>query len=226
MSVYLKLLFAAILFSSLFTQDEIANHPIFEKVGEDETPNVVAAIGDEWIAIDSSEALESDYSSDETVYSWDEQMMDWTVAEEKQEFWTQVAANSSTDHPSTEPIEIEWNVLMDIQYKLKYFKELDMEIYAPVFTKAVEALHKKEVIIKGFVIPLDEEGEILSLSANPYASCFFCGQASPASVISMYLKNKRKRYKMDDFKKFKGILHLNEDDPNEFYYILRNATEE
>ena len=115
---------------------------------------------------------------------------------------------------------------MDINYELRYFKELDMEIYAPVFSEAVKALDGKEVILEGFVLVFDEEPDLLSLSANPYASCFFCGKASPASVISMYLKKKRKRYKMDDFKKFRGTLHLNHDDPNEFYYILRNATEE
>ena len=66
----------------------------------------------------------------------------------------------------------------------------------------------------------------MSLSYNPYASCFFCGKASPASVMSMYLKDEDVRYKMDDFKTFRGTLHLNYDDPNEFYYILRDAREE
>lgn len=115
---------------------------------------------------------------------------------------------------------------MEINYQLKYFSELEMEIYAPVFPKEIKELDGKEVAIIGFVIPFDEEEQLLSLSANPYAACFFCGQASPASVMSMYLKNKRKRYKVDDFKRFRGTLHLNHDDPNEFYYILRNAVEE
>ena len=43
--------------------------------------------------------------------------------------------------------------------------------------------------------------------------------------MTMYFKEKGSRYKMDDFKKFKGILHLNQDDPNEFYYILKDAEE-
>jgi len=115
---------------------------------------------------------------------------------------------------------------MNIKYRLKYFSELDMEMYAPVFPESIKELDGKEIVIEGFVIPFDEEQELLSLSANPYASCFFCGKASPASVISMYLKNKRKRYKMDAFKKFRGKLELNHDNPNEFYYILHNAKEE
>ena len=107
---------------------------------------------------------------------------------------------------SEEPIEIDWKLLMDIEYELKYFSELDMEMYAPVFPENIQALDEQEVIIVGFVLPFEQELDILALSANPYASCFFCGQASPASVISMYLKNKNKRYKMDDFKKIQRIL--------------------
>ena len=39
------------------------------------------------------------------------------------------------------------------------------------------------------------------------------------------MKKNKKTYKIDDFKKFKGTLHLNYDDPNEFYYILKDAEE-
>lgn len=124
------------------------------------------------------------------------------------------------------PIEIDWQVLLDIDYELRYYKEFDMEMYDPVFSKAVEALDGKEVVIEGYVIPFEVEEELLTLSFNPYASCFFCGNASPASVISLYLKEKDQRYKTDDFKKFSGTLYLNHDDPNEFYYILRDAKEE
>ena len=44
--------------------------------------------------------------------------------------------------------------------------------------------------------------------------------------MNMYLKDEGKRYRMDEFKKFRGTLHLNSDDPDEFYYILRDASEE
>lgn len=124
-----------------------------------------------------------------------------------------------------EPLKIDWEVLTDINYKVRYFESLDMDINAPLFGKAQKALDGKEVIITGFVIPFDENMEYLSLSANPYASCFFCGNASQASIISMYMKDGTKRYQIDDFKTFKGTLHLNYDDPNEFIYILKNAEE-
>ncbi len=100
-----------------------------------------------------------------------------------------------------------------------------MVAYAPIFNSNLEFLHEKEVIVEGFVIPLEDNQNPIALSSNPFSSCFFCGQASPASVISVYLKNEKKRYKTDDFKKFKGIIYLNYDDPNNFYYILREAIE-
>ncbi|MEO1516855.1 MAG: DUF3299 domain-containing protein [Bacteroidota bacterium] len=121
------------------------------------------------------------------------------------------------------PVEIGWKLLIDIDYEPKYFEEVEMELYAPIFSEAVKAMDRKEVLIKGYVIPLDAKGELYALSANPYASCFFCGQASPASVISLQLKNKGDRYKTDDLKRFRGVLVLNYDDPNQFCYILKEA---
>ena len=147
-------------------------------------------------------------------------------AEKEESDLRQPKKPSLAHFPLIQPIEVRWDLLIDIEYQLKYFKELDMEVYAPIFSQAAKRIDGKEVILEGYVIPFDESGELLSLSANPYASCFFCGNASPASVVSMRLKNEDKRYKMDDYKRFRGILHLNYEDPNEFYYILEEAVEE
>lgn len=120
------------------------------------------------------------------------------------------------------PVAINWKLLTDIEFKLKYYDAYEIEIETPIFTDAVKAMDGKEVIIKGYVIPIDDSGKLIVLSANPYSSCFFCGNASPASIIGMNLK-KKKRYKMDASIKFQGTLRLNYDDPEEFYYILDNA---
>lgn len=172
-----------------------------------------------------NKSLMNDYFVSDTIYRWDEMQLGWIATAETQEVYSRVTLPPFGEKTNSEPIELDWNVLMDIQYKLRYFKELDMEVYAPVFSKAAEELQGKELVIEGFVIPFDETGDILSLSFNPYASCFFCGKASPASIISLHLKDKGKRYKIDDFKKFTGTLLLNYDDPNEFYYILKEAKE-
>ena len=167
-----------------------------------------------------------DYFVDDSLYRWDEQLFDWIPVQAMPEYQAQLVTYNETEQSTEEPTEIAWKALMNIRYRLRYFSELESKIYAPVFPRSIRSLDGKEVVIEGFVIPLDEDEEILALSANPYASCFFCGQASPASVMSMYLKNESGRYKMDDFIKFRGTLHLNNDNPYEFYYILRDAEEE
>ena len=163
----------------------------------------------------------------EARYKWDEQAKDWVISKESNTGHAKLVNHTIEDYSSNAPIEIEWKDLMDIDYELRYFEAMEMEMYAPVFTNTIKALHEKEVIIRGYVLPFDTKGEVLALSYNPYANCFFCGKASPASVISLYLKDKKdgKKYKMDDVRTFKGTLYLNTDDPNEFYYILRDAEE-
>ena len=95
---------------------------------------------------------------------------------EVKEAQAQFVNNSISNPDLLKPIELEWKVLMDILYRLRYFSEIETDMYAPLFSKTVKTLHKKKVINKGFIIPFDEENELLSLSFNPYASCFFCGK--------------------------------------------------
>lgn len=220
MNTTLKIFLVAILFITVATSKKICSHLGFGQAKSDE-PYITAKSEVNPSAVVA--AVGSDTNLSENVsYAWDEQLSDWVPVDESPSYPAKPVSYSEAG-PSS---EISWMTLMDITYELRYFKQLDMEIYAPVFTDAVKALDGKEVTIEGFVIPFDKELEILALSANPYASCFFCGKASPASVISLYLKDEGKRYKMDDYIKFKGTLHLNYDDPDEFYYILRNAREE
>ncbi len=169
------------------------------------------------------EQIEGNYVVKNTFYVDNEKIAGW--GNRGHEKTTQEKEVNSVYHGSltSEPIEIEWQVLIDINYQLTYFQELETEMYSPVFSEAVKALDSKEILIEGFVIPFDEVSDTVALSANPMASCFFCGRASPASVMSMYLRDKSKRFKVDDFKKFRGKLHLNYDDPNEYYYVLRDA---
>lgn len=190
----------------------------------EDVESVAAAVDvqEEAPAAELLEANSGDYFVTDYLYAWDDQILDWVIVDDltPQSTLTSAVQDIVT---AAEPVKIEWNLLTDIKYQLKYFEEIDMDIYAPVFSEAIKKLHGKEVLITGFVIPFDETNELLALSANSYAACFFCGKASPASVMSLYVKDKGKRYKMDDFRTFRGKLYLNHDDPNEYYYILRNA---
>ena len=129
------------------------------------------------------------------------------------------------DNNALDPIVVNWELLLDVESKLEYYKELDLKVQTPQFKQMHKDLDGKEVIIEGFVIPVDDIGFSLALSKYPFANCFFCGNASQASVLSLFLRDKRNRYKVDDFKKFRGTLHLNYDNPYEFFYILRDARE-
>lgn len=75
------------------------------------------------------------------------------------------------------------------------------------FTDEIEALDNQLVRIKGFMIPLDTEGQEYALSAYPMSECFFCGNAGPSSMMELHLVNP-KRYSLDAYKSFTGRLTL------------------
>lgn len=159
-----------------------------------------------------------------TIYKWDEEVFDWVaigVLERLNHTSNEEAPELSLDTP----VRLDWEVLMDILYQLKYYPELDLSIFAPVFGRKLESLDGRTVVIEGFVLPLDEEEGVWALSAFPVASCFFCGQASPASVLSVYLNknSRRSRYQTGDQLTLIGSLILNHDDPVELYYSLEEA---
>jgi hypothetical protein len=121
--------------------------------------------------------------------------------------------------------KLSWKTMQNIKFEKKYYKEIDGEMQAPVFTDELKKLDKTIVQVEGYVVPVDEKGRYVALSANPYASCFFCGKAGPASVMTIRFKKKNTTFKTDDYIHFKGKLELNYSDINEFYYILNDAEE-
>lgn len=100
-----------------------------------------------------------------------------------------------------------------------------MEAYSPIFPDKIKAVNGKLVRIRGYVIPYDESQVAVALSANPYASCFFCGKASPASILTLSFAKPGKLYKVDAYRTFEGRMRLNYDDPDEFYFVLDDARE-
>lgn len=222
MSRTLKILRTTILFLIILTQDKVCTHVGF---GQAAYHNSSSSLKKEKEPMVNSPS-EIELPKNDSIYHWDEQLQNWSAIGINDDLQATLADNTFSANPLTIAKEIKWKVLMNIRYQRKYFKKLETEMYAPVFSDAIKKIDGQEVIIEGFVIPFDEEGKLLALSYNPYASCFFCGNASPASVISLYLKDKDENYKIDDFKKFRGTLYLNYDDPDNFYYILKDAIEE
>ena len=92
-----------------------------------------------------------------------------------------------------------------------------------VHPNAVKAMDGKQVQIRGFIIPVDIVQDYYVLSANPYSSCFFCGQAGPESVMEIEMVKKYEGLRMDQVITFKGKLRLNVDDIYQLNYILEDA---
>ena len=117
---------------------------------------------------------------------------------------------------------ITWKTLEDVSFTDKYSDELASYIMIPTFGDNLHALEGKEVLIKGFVIPLDVSLNLYVLSANPYASCFFCGGAGPETVMDIVFAEKQK-FRTDEYVTLMGRLKLNADDVYKLNYILEDA---
>ena len=90
------------------------------------------------------------------------------------------------------------------------------------FSSEMKALEGKEVIITGYFLVLDGNQSVYLLSKNPMASCFFCGNGGPETIVDLQFSTKPS-FVMDDLLSVKGTLSLNENDPNACYYKIENA---
>jgi hypothetical protein len=115
-----------------------------------------------------------------------------------------------------------WKVLSKVQKKTTFTEDGEI-LTTPVFSKVIENLEGKEIILKGYVIPADLTGGVMSLSAFPYSSCFFCGGAGPESVVEIKAATPI-IYRLDKFIVLQGKLKLNRADPLRLMYILEDAT--
>ena len=119
---------------------------------------------------------------------------------------------------------ITWDQLTDVRFSKQYSAELGIELLEANFGPSVRALDGQEIIIKGYIIPLDPLGTQYVISRNPMASCFFCGGSGPETVAELRLHPKSfRRYATDELLSFKGVLNLNEKNSNSLNYVILNA---
>lgn len=122
-----------------------------------------------------------------------------------------------------EPLQISWKRLADVQFTRKLNKELSMYFLYPTFGLSVNALQGKDISIRGYMIPVDENDNIYVISAKPMAACFFCGGAGPESIIELQFKKKKQRFRTDEVLTVRGKLVLNVNDVDHLNYILKDA---
>lgn len=118
---------------------------------------------------------------------------------------------------------ITWEVLKDIEFQEVWSEEFNAVYMVPKFGSKVKSLDGKKVQIRGYVIPVDVLADYYVLSANPYSSCFFCGQAGPESVMEIQLAKQYDGLRMDQIITVQGKLRLNADDILQLTYILEDA---
>ncbi|MFK7970421.1 MAG: hypothetical protein AB8F95_08645 [Bacteroidia bacterium] len=125
---------------------------------------------------------------------------------------------------SQERITFDW-----LQTQVRMVEAFDLgtrsKVQKPRFEKALRKLDGKEVILKGYMLPLDVDGQSYALSANPYAACFFCGGAGVETVIGIWFDGPPpRRYKTDAVVVLRGTLVLSEI-PGGYVYLLQEVKE-
>ena len=119
---------------------------------------------------------------------------------------------------------IDWTTLADVKFEQVFSEELGISYDEATFGPFISMFEKKEVKITGYMIPLDGMGVTYVLSRNPNATCFFCGGAGPETVIELQLvPSAIGKYKLDDYRTFKGVLHLNKKNIDHLTYVLKEA---
>ena len=116
---------------------------------------------------------------------------------------------------------LEWPKLYAITFK----KEKDSlgEYERPVFSAAVKALQGKVISLPGYMVPFENalKGNKFILSSTPLNACFFCGVGGPESVIEVQLKTSITY--TDRPIQVRGVLKLNDKDPDKMIYLLEDA---
>ena len=91
------------------------------------------------------------------------------------------------------------------------------------FSPEMKALEGNQVVIIGYLLVLDGNQSVFLLSKNPMASCFFCGNGGPETIVDLKFSEKPS-FKMDELLSVTGTLYLNENNPNASYYRIENAS--
>lgn len=120
--------------------------------------------------------------------------------------------------PAISQTEIGWEALRDVT-----FGGAENSVWRPAFGESVRKLDKTTIVIRGYLIPLDAEKNTYALSSLSFANCYFCGGAGLETIIELEFREKDISFKVDDFRRIRGELVLNPDDPNHLIYILKNA---
>jgi hypothetical protein len=119
---------------------------------------------------------------------------------------------------------LDWGTLADVSFQDRTSSSFGIQYQEATFGETVRAYEGQEVIIKGYLIPLDPLGVSYVLSMNPNSRCFFCGGSGPETIVELRVKPEHmQRYETDEVRSFRGILRLHESNLEQFNYVLELA---
>lgn len=115
-----------------------------------------------------------------------------------------------------------WEDFGDVEFAPEYNEKYDVHFLMPTFGDKIKSYNGKEIKVSGYFLDISGTGEIYMVSANPMASCFFCGAAGPESIVEVQFKEVP-TFKTDDVVEVSGLLELNRGNVDHCNYILKNA---
>lgn len=120
----------------------------------------------------------------------------------------------------TDPEELTWNLLGQIKFVSKKDPRYG-EISFPVVNTKLKGLKGQKIRMTGFIVPIDNK--TYALSKNVFASCFFCGQAGPETIMGIVFKGETPKLKTDQYVTLEGNFRYNENDVDDWIYHIENA---
>lgn len=108
---------------------------------------------------------------------------------------------------------VSWDTFAKVTFHREFSDKFGFEVNVkpPEFAFEVLAHDTKMIKVRGYVIPVDIELGMYLVSANPFANCFFCGNAGPETVVELFPSHKLPRFSTDQIVTFKGILQVNKE---------------
>lgn len=115
-----------------------------------------------------------------------------------------------------------WRLLGLIKYVKKPHPEYEEGAMYPIINTALKQKSGKEIVMSGYVIPIDHKS--FALSKNTFAACFFCGKAGPETITGLNFKSKTlPKLKTDQYITVKGIFRTNDKDVEDWIYHIDEA---
>jgi hypothetical protein len=116
---------------------------------------------------------------------------------------------------------LNWKLLGQIKFLKKPSKEYPEGVMFPVINPILKAKNTHTIYMTGFIVPIDNKN--YALSKNVFASCFFCGQAGPETIMGIKFKNPGVKLKTDQYVTLQGTFRYNDSDVDDWIYHIDNA---